>query len=73
MKQITEEKILDKLDTILRVLSLQVASDKSITERANLLKIAGLDNKTIAKVLNTSEGAIRALISKTRKKGKGLI
>lgn len=72
MKQTTEEKILDTLDKILQVLSLEVGSDKSITERANLLKIAGLDNKTIAKVLNTSENVIRALISKTRKKGKGL-
>lgn len=73
MRQTTEEKILDKLDTILRVLSLQVASDKSITERVKLLKIADLDNKTIAKVLNTSEGTIRALISQTRRKRKGLI
>jgi len=65
--QSPQEKILEKLDKILRVLSLQVAADKSITERARLLKMAGIDNKTIAKVLNTSEASVRALISQSRK------
>jgi len=58
----------DKLDLILRVLALQVAADKSITERARLLKMAGLDNKTIAEVLNTSDATIRTLTSNLRSK-----
>lgn len=70
MKQTTEEKILDKLDNILRVLSLNVGSDKSITERVRLLKLAGLDNKTIAEVLNTSQEAVRALFSQSKRKSK---
>jgi DNA-binding CsgD family transcriptional regulator len=70
MKQTTEEKILDKLDNILRVLSLNVGSDKSITERVKLLKLAGLDNKTIAEVLNTSQEAVRALFSQSKRKNK---
>ncbi len=56
-----EEKILETLDKILKVLSLQVASDKSMTERARLLKVAGLDNATIAMVLNTSVNSISVL------------
>ena len=64
--------ILERLDLILRVLALQVGADKSLTERARLLKVAGLDNKTIADVLNTSDATIRTLTSnlrtKTRKK-----
>lgn len=70
MKQTNEEKILDVLDKILRVISLQVASDKSITERAKLLKLAGLDNKTIAKILNTTDLTVRVLISQSKKKDK---
>jgi len=62
-----EEKILEILDKILKVLSLQVASDKSMTERARLLKVAGLDNATIATVLNTSTSSISVLTSGVKK------
>ena len=62
-----EDKVLEKLDQILRVMALQVASDKSITEGARLLKIAGLDNKTIADVLNTSDATVRVVTSNLRK------
>ncbi len=60
------QKILIKLDQILRVISIQVAEGKSITERARLLKLAGLDNFTIAAVLNTSVPVIRTLTAKYR-------
>lgn len=63
-----EEGIIDKLDKILRVLSLQIGADKSITERVGLLKLAGIDNKTIAKVLNTTDATVRVLSSKSRQK-----
>jgi len=62
------KKILEQLDVILRVLAIQVAEDKSITERARLLKIAGMDNRTIADVLNTSDATIRTLTSNLRKR-----
>ncbi|KPJ56977.1 hypothetical protein AMJ49_02950 [Parcubacteria bacterium DG_74_2] len=65
-----EEKILEKLDKILKVLSLQVAADKSMTERARLLKVAGLDNATIASVLNTSIKSISVLTSGVKRKIK---
>lgn len=60
-------KVLERLDLILRVLAIQVAEDKSITERARLLKMAGMDNKSIATVLNTSDATIRTLTSNLRK------
>lgn len=61
----TEEKILAKLDLILQVLALQIATQQeSVTQGAKLLKLAGLDNKTIAKVLNTSDATVRALTNK---------
>jgi len=67
MKITVEEQMLEKLDQILRVLALQVASDKSITEGARLLKIAGLDNQTIADVLNTTPQTIRVVTANLRK------
>lgn len=64
------EEVVERLDLILRVLALQVAEGKSMTERARLLKTAGLDNKTIAEVLNTSDATVRVLTSNLRSKKK---
>jgi len=60
----------EKLDTIIRILGLQVGidTDKSLTERVGLLHLAGVDNKTIAKILRTKESIVRALISQFSKK-----
>jgi hypothetical protein len=60
----------EKLDVLIKVVSIQVGVDKSITERARLLKLAGVDNQTIADVLNTSSAAVRSLTSNLRKKSK---
>ena len=59
-------EIAGTLTQILRVLSLQVASERSITEGARALKLAGLDNQTIAEVLNTSPATVRTLTSNLR-------
>lgn len=66
----TDEQILEKLDQILRVMSIQVGVDKSLTERARLLKLAGLENQAIAEVLNTSIETVRTLTSNLRPKSK---
>ncbi len=66
----TDKAILDKLDMILKVLALEVASDKSVTERARLLKMAGLDNRTIADVLNTTPLAVSVYTANLRTKAK---
>jgi DNA-binding NarL/FixJ family response regulator len=60
----------EKLDILIKVASIQVGEDKSITERARLLKLAGVDNQTIADVLNTSPATVRSLTSNLRNKGK---
>jgi FixJ family two-component response regulator len=67
MAKSVEEQMLDRLDQILRVLALQVAGDRSVTEGVWLLKLAGLDNKTIAEVLNTSEATVRSVSSSLRR------
>lgn len=63
-----EEKILQRLDQILRVLAIQVGEGLSVTERARVLKLAGLDNQTIAEVLNTTPGTVRSLTSNLGRK-----
>jgi DNA-binding CsgD family transcriptional regulator len=47
-------------------LSIQVAADKGLTERARLLKLIGIDNQTIAEVLNVSIETVRTLTSNIR-------
>jgi DNA-binding NarL/FixJ family response regulator len=58
--------LIRKIETLIKVTSIQVGADKSTTERARLLKMAGLDNQTIAEVLNTSAATIRTLTSNLR-------
>lgn len=60
----------DKLDILIKVVGIQVGEDKSTTERARLLKMAGVDNQTIARILNTSPAAVRTFTSNLRTKGK---
>lgn len=60
------EKVVDLLTQILRVQAIQAASSKSVTEGARLLKLAGLDNQTIADVLNTSPATVRTLTANLR-------
>jgi DNA-binding NarL/FixJ family response regulator len=58
--------LLEKVDVLIKVSSIQVGADKSVTERARLLKMAGLDNQTIAEALNTTTGTVRTLTSNLR-------
>jgi hypothetical protein len=64
----TLEDILEQLELLVNLISLQVASEKSVTEGARLLKMAGLDNRTIADVLNTTDKSVRSLTAKLRVK-----
>lgn len=63
-----EEKILEKLEQILKVLAIQIGSDKSAGERVHLLRIAGLDYKTIAEILETRVETVRVLASQYKAK-----
>jgi len=60
------EELNEKIETLTRVVGIQVGADKSTTERARLLKMAGLDNQAIADILNTSIGTIRTLTANLR-------
>lgn len=63
MPKSIDERMLERLDLIVKVLSLQVGADRSLTERVRLLKLVGLDNSTIARVLGTTPNAVRAMAS----------
>lgn len=59
-------ELIERIDILIRVTGIQIGADKSMTERARLLKLAGLDNQTIADVLNTTVGTVRTLTSNLR-------
>lgn len=63
-----DERIIERLNLILRVLAIQVGAGRSITERIQLLKLAGLDNATIADVLRTTPGTVRTLGANLRRR-----
>ena len=65
-----DARVIELLSQILKVQAIQAASDKSVTEGARLLKLAGLDNQTIAEVLNTSPGTVRTLTANLRASGR---
>lgn len=65
--QTADQEIIERLDKILLLLAVQVASDKSITEGVRLLKVAGIDNQTIAFVLNTTDATVRVVTANLRK------
>lgn len=66
-----DEKIIDILEQILKVQAIQATSNMSITDGARSLKLAGLDNQTIAEVLNTSAATVRTLTANLRTRRKG--
>ncbi len=76
MSTSNEERILERLDQIVKILALQLVSEKNtITDGARSLKFAGLDNKTISEVLNVNVTVVRTLTTNLRtkpsKKSKG--
>jgi hypothetical protein len=71
MPPTNDTKIVEILTQLLKVEAIQVASNKSITDGARLLKLAGLDNQTIAEVLNTSPATVRAVTTNLRSRAGG--
>ena len=70
MAKSKDDLLLEKMEILIRLVALQIASDRSVTEGAQALKLAGLDNKTIAKVLDTTEPTVRTLTSGVRGRRK---
>lgn len=68
MLNTNEEKILKKLDQILKVLAIQIGTERNTGERVHLLKIAGLDNQTISELLEISSNTVKVLASQQKTK-----
>jgi len=68
MPQNVEDKVLERLDQILKVLAIQVGADKTVSERVHLLRIAGVDYRTIADILETKIETVRVLASQFKAK-----
>lgn len=64
----TDDKVIELLEKILKVQAIQATSGMSMTDGARALKLAGMDNQTIAEVLNTSSATVRTLTSNLRTK-----
>ena len=64
----TDDKVIELLEKILKVQAIQATSGMSMTDGARALKLAGMDNQTIAEVLNTSSATVRTLTSNLRNK-----
>lgn len=66
------EEIVDRLGLLVNLAAMLVISEKSTTEGARALKMAGLDNRTIAGVLNTTDATVRTLTANLRvRMGRG--
>jgi hypothetical protein len=65
-----EEKILEKLDQILKVLAIQIGGERNMGERVHLLKVAGLDNQTISELLEIPSNTVKVLASQQKAKRK---
>lgn len=62
-----DKEVADLLSKILKVQGMLVTKDMSITDGARLLKkLVGLDNQTIAEILNTSAATVRTLTANSR-------
>lgn len=61
-----------KLDTVIRLLALSVASDNhSLKDRAVRLQRAGLAPKEIASICDTTPNTVSVALSAAKREGKG--
>jgi DNA-directed RNA polymerase specialized sigma24 family protein len=66
----TEDIILEKLDTLIKLLGHQVAaSHETIETKAVVLSSLGLQSADIAKICGTTPGTISVRLAEAKKKG----
>jgi len=64
------DKIISELETLTKLLAINVLKDKSQTERISLLDEFGFGNKAIANLLGTKDNIVRATKSRVAKSTK---
>jgi DNA-directed RNA polymerase specialized sigma24 family protein len=58
-----------KLDTLIRLMALQLIGERTGGEAITVLARAGLDNDMIAELVGTSVATVRATLSRARRQG----
>lgn len=66
------ERLLGKLDGIIKILVLDMTKNQDQTEQIRLLSLAGFQPKEIAETLDTTSNNVRVRLSSLRKKKKGV-
>lgn len=74
MARVKRDETVELLWLLVKISALQVTINSgSVTQGARALKLIGLDNQTIAEVLNTTPATVRTVTANLRvKKTKGL-
>lgn len=70
MTRETQEVIVSKLDTIIKLLALSVGEGKKQVERIRVLSAAGLAPKDIAEAIGTTPNTVRVALSTLRKRSR---
>jgi len=68
MNEVPWEKILKKLDTIIKLLAANSFKDKDLNEKVLLMSKLDLQPKEIAELLGKTPNSIRVMLSRMRKK-----
>ncbi len=66
--EVVSQRVLDRLDTVIRLLAAQIGQDLPLSERAPLLARMGLDRTTIAAVCGTTPEVISVRLAEAKKK-----
>jgi predicted metallo-beta-lactamase superfamily hydrolase len=64
------DKIIDELNTISKLIAVNVLKDKSLTEKISILLDFGFETNTIANLLGTKENIVRSVKSRVAKAEK---
>ena len=70
MDAVTDNRLLEKLDLLIRLVALDVAKGLPRNEQLWLLSTAGLQPKEISELLGTTPNTVRVTLSQLRKEGR---
>ena len=66
----SEQDIIQRLDTIIKLLSVNIVKDKEGSEQILFLHKLGISNKDIADILGKTQNTVNATLSQARHKNK---
>jgi len=65
------EKILKKMDVLIKLVAIDMLKNKNLTEQVEILSEIGLQPKQIASILGTDSSTVRTLKSRVKKRKSG--